>query len=167
MSSNGITDHLDPLRDRRRPEVDEDYPPEIGVPQDDRNMALLSHAGGYFTSIIVPLVLYTVAKGRSPFLDHHNREALNFQITEILFFFVLGVVAVVILVLVGASADWETAAVVALTLFGIPTTLFAIFEIVVIILACVAAYRGRLFRYPLCLRLVKRPSGATSTLSDR
>jgi hypothetical protein len=154
MSSDHITHHPNRFADRPRPEPDEDYPAQQGVPSEDRTMAILSHLGGFFTSFVVPVVLYLSAKGRSPFTDHHNREALNLQISLLIYYFLIVLVDVVILVAAGLGIGWEWAIIVSGSAFAFFAVVFGIWETVCIIAACVAAYRGRLIRFPLCIRLV-------------
>jgi uncharacterized Tic20 family protein len=154
VSSDHITDHSDRLSARPRPEPDEDHPVQYGVPSEDRTMAILCHIGGYFTSFVVPVVLYLSAKGRSSFTDHHNREALNLQISFLIYYFLVMLVDVAVLVTAGLAFDWQWAAIVSGSAFAFFTLVFGIWETICIIVACVAAYRGRLIRFPLCVRLV-------------
>ncbi len=81
-------------------------------------------------SIIAPLVMWQVRKNDSPFLDDHGREAVNFQITILLF---------------------SIASLITLGLMYVP---ILIFSIVVSIIGAVAANKGEFYRYPCCLRLI-------------
>lgn len=103
---------------------------------------MLCHLLGILTGFIGPLVLWLVKKDQSPFIDHHGREALNFQITLFLVMIALASVTfVLMLVVVGFL--------LIPVLFAIP-----IIGLVLEILAAVAAQRGEWHRYPFCLRLV-------------
>lgn len=112
---------------------------------DDRSMAMLCHLLSILTGFIGPLILWLVKKETSPFVNHHGREALNFQIT--MFLISLGLVAI--------------SAVVALVTLGFGIfILFPIFIVLPIlilvaeIIACMAANRGEWHRYPCCIRIL-------------
>jgi hypothetical protein len=126
----------------------EDRPAPVDVPQatageaavpstpDDRTLAMFCHLGGLLTGFILPLVLWLVRREQSPFMDFHGKEALNFQITILIYFLAS---LVLMFLIVGFFL-----------MFGL-----AVFEIVVVILASVAAGQGRLYRYPLTIRFIK------------
>jgi uncharacterized Tic20 family protein len=112
---------------------------------DDRSMAMLCHLLSILTGFIGPLILWLVKKDTSPFVNHHGKEALNFQITMLLVS--LGIVIV--------------SAIVALVTFGMG--IFALFPVFLVlpvliliaeIMACIAANRGEWHRYPCCIRIL-------------
>lgn len=109
---------------------------------DERTLAMLCHLLAIFTGFLGPLILWLVRKDTSPFIDHHGREALNFQITVFIITFGLSMVtAVLMLVLIG--------------IFLVPVILvLVILAFVAEIMACVAANRGEWHRYPFTIRLV-------------
>lgn len=101
---------------------------------------MAAHAGVFIAwllalAILAPLLVLLVKGNESPFVRRHAVESLNFQITSIIVF-VAG--AVLTLVLVGI-----------LVLIG-----WAIFYLVVVIMATVKASNGEEYRYPLTLRLI-------------
>lgn len=117
------------------------------VTNDDRTLAMLCHLLGMFTGFLGPLVLWLIKKDDSRFIEHHAREALNFQITIMVAMFGLGLVTFVLMaVLIGFL--------LIPVLVALP-----IFALVVEILAAVAASDGQWHRYPLCMRLVQAPAG--------
>ncbi|WP_307859557.1 DUF4870 domain-containing protein [Cellulomonas sp. zg-ZUI22] len=86
---------------------------------------------------LAPLVVWLVFQGCGPFLEHHAKESLNFQLT------------VLIAVVAGALLS--------LVLFGVPALVLlvaSVLWVVLEILAAVAASRWEWYRYPLTLRLV-------------
>jgi uncharacterized Tic20 family protein len=111
-------------------------PPAPGaVTSDDRTMALLIHLLTLVSGFIAPLIIWLIKRDQSPFIDHHGKEALNFQIT----------------LLIG----WFAAMLLLLVLIGLvlmPVLLVA--QILFPILAAVAANRGELYRYPLTIRFI-------------
>ena len=112
-------------------------PPETeAISQDSKNMGMLCHLLGLFTSFVGPLILWLVKKDEDTFVDDQGKEALNFQITVIL----------------------ASIASAILTFFCIGFLIaiaVAVSNIVFCILACVAASKGEKYRYPVSLRLIK------------
>lgn len=104
--------------------------------RDECNLAMLSHLLGIFSGFIGPLVLWLVKRDEASFLADQSNEALNFQITV-----ALAIVASVLLTLFLIGP------------FLIPFILIANF--IFCIIAAVAASKGKRYRYPLALRLVK------------
>lgn len=103
---------------------------------DDKTMSLIIHLGGIFTGIIVPLIIWLIKKDQSKFVDHHGKEALNFQIT-ILIAYAIGLATWCFVVgIVIFFAAWVAAVVLG-------------------IMAALAANRGELYRYPMTIRLIK------------
>ncbi|MEW6353869.1 MAG: DUF4870 domain-containing protein [Pseudomonadota bacterium] len=109
---------------------------EMVVSQDERNIAALMHAGGIIFSFIPSLIVYLLKKDTSSFLADQSKEALNFQITVAIAFFVS---MVLLVILVGALL------------------LLAVFIINVVfcIIAALKASEGIRYRYPFALRLLK------------
>lgn len=103
---------------------------------DDRTMASVAHLLGFFTSFVGPLIIWLIKKDTSPYVNDQGKEALNFQITLLLAQIIAGALTVVVIGCVMLPAIY-------------------IFDLVFCILATVAASRGELYRYPLCLRLVQ------------
>lgn len=109
--------------------------------------AMLSHAGAlacawFAAGILAPAIILMVYGERSAFLRAHAVESLNFQITTLLLTAISGVVTLVTLgfggfIVAPLAAIW------------------AVYYLVTVILASLAANRGEGYRYPLTLRLVK------------
>lgn len=113
-----------------------------GVREDERTLAMLCHLLGILTGFIGPLILWLVKKDSSPFVDHHGREALNFQITMLLVSAGLAMMMVVLMFVVIGFAL-------------IPLLmLLPVVVIVMEVIAAVAAQRGDWYRYPFTLRLL-------------
>jgi len=126
------------------------FPPPPGAPQpepptparyssDERTMALLAHVLGIVVGFLAPLVIWLIKRTESPYVDHHGKEALNFQITVLLAATALSVVMCIPLV--------GLVAIPLLFALGIANIVFSI-------LAAVKANDGELYRYPFTLRLV-------------
>ena len=110
--------------------------PTGDISKDDKTMAMLCHLLGLLTSFIGPLIIWLIKKDQSPFVDEQGKEALNFQITVAIAMVVAGLSTAICIGIVLAPS-------------------VAIADLVLCIMACVAANKGEHYRYPLCLRLVK------------
>jgi uncharacterized Tic20 family protein len=110
------------------------------VDQEDRNWAMAAHlsavVGAWLAlGFIGPLAVLLIRGDRSPFVRAHCVEALNFNLS------------VLIYVLVG----W----VLTFVLVGFPILLaLSILWVVCTVLGLVKANRGELYRYPLTIRFV-------------
>jgi uncharacterized Tic20 family protein len=118
-------------------------PTGLHVPEEDKTLGMLCHLLAIFTGFLGPLILWLVKKDSSPFVAHHGREALNFQIT--IFLGMMGLMAMVfVLMFVFFSG-----------LLLIPVIMILqVLVIVAEVMAAIAAQRGDWHRYPFCLRLV-------------
>jgi uncharacterized Tic20 family protein len=99
-------------------------------------MGMLAHLLGLFTWILGPLIIWLIKKEESQFIAEQAKEALNFQISLTIYWIISGILT---LVVIGA----------------LTSIALVIFEIVVIIQACMAANKGEYYRYPLCIRFIQ------------
>lgn len=83
--------------------------------------------------LIGPLIVWLIKREEDPFVEEHSREALNFQIS-ILIYGIIMVITIIGLILL------------------IP---LAIFAFVAEVVAAIKAANGDKFRYPLTIRLVR------------
>jgi len=114
-------------------------PVETPIPQlsnDDKNLGMLCHLLGLFTSFLGPLVLWLIKKDTMPYVDYHGKESLNFQITIAIAYIIGGVTALICIGYIVILAAW-------------------LGNIIFSIIACIAASKGEYYKYPVCLRLVK------------
>jgi len=115
-----------------------DMPP-VGPPtKDEINMGMLAHLLGIFTGFLGPLIIWLVKKEDSKFVDAAGKEALNFQISMLFIYIGLGVFSCITL--------------------GFGAILFIpiwIASLVFMIIATVNTTKGELYKYPICIRLIK------------
>lgn len=106
--------------------------------QNDRNMAILAHAGGIFFGFIPPLMVWLMKKDDKGalFTTTQAKEALNFQITVAL---ALIISSILIFVLIGILLIWVV----------------WLADIIFCVMAAIKASKGENYRYPVCLRLIK------------
>lgn len=100
---------------------------------DEKTLALLSHILTLVFPILAPLIIYLVKKDESSFVAYHAKESLNFQITLFIVCFAL------IITVIGILLLW----------------LIGIIALIWVIIATIRASEGKLYRYPLSIRLIK------------
>jgi uncharacterized Tic20 family protein len=110
--------------------------------KNDNTLGILCHLlalAGFavpFGSILGPLILWLVKRADSPYLDAAGKEALNFNISWAIY---AAVAALTFFVLIG------------FVLFP----LVCIAWLVLVIIASIKASEGKIYRYPLTIRLIK------------
>ena len=121
-----------------------DIIPEYKPERDEKNLAMLVHLLPFLgfmipgMNIVIPLVLWFMKRDQSPYLDHHAREELNFQIT----------ISV-------ALAVWIALKMMLVGLLLLPLIPIAIILVLVFMVrAAIMASRGEYYKYPFTLRLV-------------
>jgi hypothetical protein len=108
---------------------------------DERMWAMLCHLSGFagyivpFGNIIGPLVIWLIKKDQYAFVDDQGKEALNFQISIMI---------------------WAAVAIaLCFVIIGIPLLIAVIiFSVVMTIIAAIKANEGEYYRYPLTIRLI-------------
>lgn len=109
--------------------------------KDERMWAMLCHLSGFagylvpFGNIIGPLVIWLIKKDQYAFVDDQGKEALNFQISIMI---------------------WAAVAIaLCFVIIGIPLLIAVIiFSVVMTIVAAIKANEGEYYRYPLTIRLI-------------
>ena len=108
-----------------------------------RIWTVLCHASalaGFFVPwaghILGPLIVWLAKRGDSAEIDEHGKASLNFQISMLIYNLIAGVLC---LVLIG------------FVILGI----LHILNLVLVIVASIQASEGKLYRYPITIRLIK------------
>jgi uncharacterized Tic20 family protein len=111
--------------------------------RDVRTWNVLCHAtalAGFFVPwaghILGPLIVWLAKRNDSPEIDEHGKESLNFQISMLIYNVIAGVLC---LVLIGF----------------VILAILHILNLVLVIVASIQASEGKLYRYPLTIRLIK------------
>ena len=107
--------------------------PIVPPTSDEKTLALLSHVLTFVFPLLAPLIIYLIKKDESDFVAYHAKESLNFQITVCLVCFLL------IITVIGILLLW----------------IVGIMVLVLVIIATIRASEGKLYRYPVSLRLIK------------
>lgn len=105
------------------------------------HLSLLAHIVLSIIAIAIPIVMWAVKKNESPFLDDHGREAINFQISLLIWSIIFTVLAIPLAII--------TCGVGVIVAF-VPY----IVGIIGMIQASVAANRGEFYRYPMTFRFL-------------
>ncbi|MHC4085267.1 MAG: DUF4870 domain-containing protein [Planctomycetota bacterium] len=115
------------------------------VNKDARMWSMFCHLGGLAAllpilpvlgGIIAPLIIWQIKKDEHPFVDEQGKEAVNFQISILIYELVAGIL---------------TFACVGVLL--LPAVM--IFDIVFLVIAAIKANNGFHYQYPLCIRFIK------------
>ncbi|MDF7823511.1 DUF4870 domain-containing protein [Pontiellaceae bacterium B12227] len=112
--------------------------------KNERQWAMACHlaaVAGYLMPFIAgnflaPLVIWLIKREDGAFVDEQGKEALNFQLSLLLYSFICGLL---FLVAIGAFL-----------LFPL-----IVFGFVCPIIGAVKASEGRAYRYPMCIRFIK------------
>ncbi len=111
-------------------------------PVDEKTWALFAHLSGLsgllipFGMIIGPLVVWLMGKDKSPFIDRHGKEALNFGITMAIaavISFILVFVIIGIFLLIAVGVVW----------------------LIFVIMATIKASNHEEYEYPISIRFIK------------
>jgi len=111
----------------------------VAVSQENRIWAIVAHLSTFLTgsipfiNFIGPLVVYLVKKDESEHVAVHAKEALNFQLTTLIYYVVAFILCFVVIGFFLVPAIW-------------------IFSVVVTIVATIKASEGKLYYYPMTIR---------------
>ena len=110
---------------------------------EERNWGMLCHltalsmlVGIPLGNILGPLIIWLIKKEQYPFVDDQGKEALNFQISMLIYILIS---AVLIIILVGI----------------VLLPIVIILDIVYTVIAAISASNGQAYRYPMSIRFVK------------
>ena len=115
------------------------------VNKDARMWAMFCHLSGlaallpilpFIGGIIAPIIIWQIKKDEHPFVNEQGKEAVNFQISILIYELVAGLL---VFLCVGAFL-----------LFAV-----MIFNIVFLVIAAIKANDGFHYHYPLCIRFIK------------
>ena len=118
-------------------------PPAPSASSDIRTWCVLCHAAAllglffhFLGHLLGPLIVWLVKRGDSPEVDAHGKESLNFQISMLIYDAI--------------------AAILCIVLIGIPILIALwVLNTVLVIIASIQASEGKLYRYPITIRLIK------------
>lgn len=110
--------------------------------KDARTWAMICHLAALsgflfpFGHVLGPLVIWAVKRDESAFIDDQGKEALNFQLTMTIGFFIS---LALVFILIG------------FVLIGV----LCVYDFVMIVVAAIKANEGTQYRYPFAIRFIK------------
>ena len=122
------------------------------ITQNDKNYSAITHLSGFagwffpFGNIIAPLVLWSAKKNESSYIDTHGKAAVNFQLSLILYCFLLG------LLIVPIASFTLGLGLIAILIGIIPVILV---KIALIISGSIKASNGEMYEYPFTINFIK------------
>ena len=119
--------------EQHNPYLGQEEVPLFAPTSDEKTMAILAHVLTLAVGFIAPLVIYLLKKDESTYITAHAKESLNFQITLFI------VVIILVVTVIGVLLLWVV----------------GIFALVLVIVATIKANDGKLYKYPLNIRLIK------------
>jgi len=129
-------------------ETPPDFPQPVSSSpgKEERRWAMIAHLSAfsyYFTGIGIvlgPLIVWLAKRDGNPFVDEQAKEALNFQLSILLYY-------------LGA---WILCFTLIFAVIGIPILIgLHLYQIVCMIIAAIKANDGIHFRYPATIRFVQ------------
>ncbi|WP_378183962.1 DUF4870 domain-containing protein [Aquimarina sp. SS2-1] len=143
------------------------------------NIATFMHLGVFskyfipFGNFIVPILLWTTNKEKSDFIDTHGKEAINFQLSVLLYTVILGMISFPFFMFnilgdaslfdlfnhngldINFSTDGGFRTLIGASFVGVIALIGFFLEIIFIISAALKGNKGELYRYPLTIRFIK------------
>ena len=122
------------------------------ITRNDKNYSSITHLSGFtgwffpFGNIIAPLILWIAKKNESTYIDVHGKAAVNFQLSLILYCFLLAILILPITILTLGLG------LLAIIIGIIPAI---ILKIVLIISASIKANNGEYYDYPFTIEFIK------------
>ncbi|MBP2833417.1 DUF4870 domain-containing protein [Aquimarina sp. U1-2] len=144
-----------------------------------KNIATFMHLGIFsryiipFGNYIIPILLWTVNKDKSGFIDRHGKEAINFQLSILLYTIILGTLSIPFFIFnlfgdtsllhithlddlhIDFSHPGGFRTLIGASFVGIIALIGFFIEIVFIISAAMKANKGEEYKYPLTIRFIK------------
>lgn len=109
---------------------------EITLPSnDDKNIATITHLLGIFFCIVPAFVVWLLKKDDSAYIADQAKEALNFQITILIAYFVAWILVWILIGFALLGFIWLA-------------------NIVFCIIAAISSSKGETYRYPLTIRFI-------------
>jgi len=156
------------------------------ISENEKNVGALIHLSTFlkyffpFANFFAPLLLWSFNKDK-PFIDAHGKQAINFQLSILLYILIIGLICLPFIVIFAAdfislidvidhtvheirfqeiknlSGYFLLFGLVALLLFGL-----FVLELYAVINATIHASKGELYKYPLCIPFISTTIKNTS-----
>jgi uncharacterized Tic20 family protein len=128
--------------------------------KNENNNAFLLHLSAFFGyifpfgGVVGPLVFWELKKRESDFVDKNGKEAINFNLSFLLYSFILGL-SIIPFAFRSIFSEMHH-----IDLFGILSVgsiigVLGIIKFVLIIFAAIKANQGEVYKYPLTIKFIK------------
>ncbi|MFT5751556.1 MAG: putative Tic20 family protein [Flavobacteriales bacterium] len=126
-----------------------------------------------FGNFIAPLILWSAQKRKSPFIDTNGRNAINFQLSILLYMIAIAVISIPFIIYQAfkvertnanfsfenhfhTNGDIESLSTLFIVMIVVGTLLvgLALFEIINVVSAALKASNGESYRYPLSINFI-------------
>ena len=111
------------------------------INRDENMWAMFCHVSTFagfvfpFGNIIAPLIIWLIKKDEFPMVLDQGKEAVNFQITMTIYFFISLLLIIVVI--------------------GIPLLIgLGLFDLIVTVIAAIKSSEGEKYRYPMTIRFI-------------
>lgn len=156
------------------------------ITENQKNVGAIMHAATFAKYIfplgnfVAPLVLWTIHKDK-PFLDHHGKQALNFQLSILVYALGLGLLSVPFVAIFAAdfvglldslngitnyhqgSSSNIAGYIILFIVFALLFFGLFLFELYYVIIGAIAASKGEYFTYPLCIKFITNNEESITT----
>jgi len=128
--------------------------------RNDNNNAFLLHLSAFlgyifpFGAVVGPLVIWEMNKRKSSFLDKNGKEAINFNLSYLLYTFILGL-SIIPFIVRTVTTDFHHLDLFGMISVGSIIGVLAVIKFVLIILAAIKANQGEVYNYPLTIKFIK------------
>ena len=128
--------------------------------RNDQNNAFLLHLSAFFGylfpfgGVIAPLVFWELKKRDSDFIDENGKEAVNFNLSYLLYTFVLGL-SIMSFAFRTIFDELHHIDLFGLISIGSVIGILSVIKFVLIIVAATRANQGEVYKYPLTIKFIK------------
>ncbi|MCC4231027.1 DUF4870 domain-containing protein [Zunongwangia profunda] len=152
------------------------------IKQQDQTLATIIHLSVFsklfipFGNFIFPVIIWLVSKEKE-FINHHGRNAVNFQLSLLLYYIIIACFLIATIIILGAripneffeydhysikiypSEDNNFLQFLVILVTGALFFLgLIVFELYAVISAAKNASEGKEFKFPLCINFIKKDS---------
>jgi|SRR5690554_1895441 len=103
---------------------------------EEKNFAIIAHAGGLLFGFIPALIIWLMKKDTSAYIERESKKALNFQITITIAMIISYILVIVVIGLLLIPIIW-------------------VVNVIFCILSAIKTANGESYKYPFSINLVK------------
>ena len=156
------------------------------IKKQDQTLATIIHLSVFsklfipFGNFIFPVIIWLISKEKA-FVNHHGRNAVNFQLSLLLYYIIIACIFIATIIILGARIPFELfefneynmrietvsedsilPIIVILFTAGFFLLGLIIFELYAVISAAKDASEAKEYTYPLCINFIKEDTAVTA-----